>query len=402
MKILFVHDNAHHIGGAETHLFSLMNLLRDHQQEIFYFSIDDVLEIKNSHDFIFKDNVNSNRIINYIYHNFLNPIIYTSFRKWIKEVKPDIIHLHVSVKYPLSIIIAAYMEKIPIVQTVHDIRLLCPVGTGIKLDGNICDCGFGLKCVFSKCLTKRRFFNNFIPSKLMMFFLKNIIDCFISNSKAFDNILQRNGLKKVVNIPHFLDINEFKLGFDNPQNGNILFVGFVHENKGIEFLIQSFAKILTKIPYARLHIVGEVYDEIKIKTLINALHLDKKIVLYGKIEHNQMYKFYSKANVVVVPSICFEQFGIVGLEAMASSRPVVGSNIGGIPEWIEDGINGYLVEPRNVDQLSEKISCIILDLNLAKTMGLRGRERVEKEFTPLNHITQLLKLYNSILEDRIS
>jgi glycosyltransferase involved in cell wall biosynthesis len=153
-----------------------------------------------------------------------------------------------------------------------------------------------------------------------------------------------------------------------------------------------------KIPSARLDIVGEGPEKKNLEELCIFLKIQNSVRFCGEVSHVELADFYSKASVVVLPSVVAETCGLVILEAMASARPVIGSRIGGIPEVILENETGLLFNPGDTSELSEKIVQILLNPERAERMGKLGRERVEKEFSAQKHIERILDLYSSLLK----
>jgi len=97
--------------------------------------------------------------------------------------------------------------------------------------------------------------------------------------------------------------------------------------------------------------------------------------------------------VVVVPSRWPEPFGVVGIEAMAHGRPVVAFGVGGIPDWLADGVGGFIVPPADVATMADRIAAVLAHPTEAEAMALRGRARVLREFSEAAHLAKLLPLY---------
>jgi glycosyltransferase involved in cell wall biosynthesis len=90
---------------------------------------------------------------------------------------------------------------------------------------------------------------------------------------------------------------------------------------------------------------------------------------------------------------------MVGIEAMSFSKPVVAFNVGGIPDWLEDGVTGFLVKPYDVGEMAEKIGYLLEHLEVAEEMGSKGRKRVEQDFNKDKHVSSLLQIYKEVLEN---
>jgi len=219
---------------------------------------------------------------------------------------------------------------------------------------------------------------------------------FIAPSRAFEMKLKENGMKNVVYLPHFIDSSKYEFNMDIIEKGNVLYAGLLYYTKGIQYLIQAFPEILKHIPWARLHLVGEGPDRSKLERLAEELGIEKEVVFNGKVPRSKMFEYYQKANVVILPSICMENSPYVIHEAMASGRPVIGSNIGGIPELVEDWKTGFLVEPGNPNQIAEKVIQILSDEKLLREMAVNARKRVEEKLKVENHVNNILRIYKSV------
>jgi glycosyltransferase involved in cell wall biosynthesis len=131
--------------------------------------------------------------------------------------------------------------------------------------------------------------------------------------------------------------------------------------------------------------------------LASKLGVKEKILFPGKIPMEQAPYYFAMSDTVVVPSLQ-EAFGLVVSEAMACGKPVIGSRVGGIPDQINDGYNGFLVQPRNPTEIAEKIAWLIDNSSEAKLMGMRGRKIAEEKFNIERRINHILSLYQKLLE----
>ena len=131
--------------------------------------------------------------------------------------------------------------------------------------------------------------------------------------------------------------------------------------------------------------------------MVTNFNLSSIVNFFGPIyDLEAKRRLYRNAYMVVVPSIWLEQFGIVGLEAMACSTAVIGSNIGGIPEWLIDKKTGLLFERGNSEDLKKKIIFLLDHPEIAKKYGNNGRKIIEKKFSKEDHIKKLIKIYKEI------
>lgn len=191
---------------------------------------------------------------------------------------------------------------------------------------------------------------------------------------------------KVVVIPNGVDTSRFnpsvsgdsireKYGLGKSKVA--LFVGALttwHAYKGVDNLIRTFKKICETRSDAKLLIVGEGNLSDQYKALANELGISSNVVFAGKIEEQELPKYYAACDFTVLPSKdSSEGFGLVLLEAMATGKAVIGSRVGGVVEVVRDGLNGILVEPNNVDQLASAMRMLFQDDRIRLLMGRYGR-----------------------------
>lgn len=178
---------------------------------------------------------------------------------------------------------------------------------------------------------------------------------------------------KVHFIPNGVFFNEFKApkmdqSHTRKDDLYILYLGSLIKRKGVKFLIQAFSAIKRGYPLLRLKIVGEGNDVTNLKEIASKLNLNNNIEFLGIVRGKKKIRLLRNALLLVCPSMR-EPFGIVILEAFAAGIPVIASKVGGIPDIVHSGENGFLVEPENPQQLAEKIVLLLKDDVLRKKMS---------------------------------
>jgi glycosyltransferase involved in cell wall biosynthesis len=227
----------------------------------------------------------------------------------------------------------------------------------------------------------------------------------ITNSSATRNSCLEAGLnkEKLEIIPFGVDIRFFK-PLKIPKNDEIfqiLSVGYLIERKGFEYLIKAMKKVLNEHSNVQLTIVGSGPLEKKLKELIKDLKLKDNIEIIKNVSDNELLQLYNSSDLFVLPSIVDSQgntegLGVVLLEAMACKLPVIGSNIGGIPDIIQDKETGLLVSERDISEISNAINNLIEDENLRKTLAINGYNNVKDKFSWKKVAKSYLKIYKSI------
>jgi glycosyltransferase involved in cell wall biosynthesis len=207
-------------------------------------------------------------------------------------------------------------------------------------------------------------------------------------------------------IPNGVDVLRFKpdvsvskikkkLGLEDKY---IVFTLRHHEAKyGVEYLIRAIPLVLREREDVAFIIGGDGSLRTYHEKLTRKLGVHESAIFTGKIPQNILPFYYAACDVFVIPSLQ-EAFGLVVAEAMASGKPVIGTRVGGIPDQITDGMNGFLVEPRSPEQIAERILRLINSPRKAKEMGRAGRITVEEKFNLNKRVDKIVELYNKLLE----
>lgn len=187
-----------------------------------------------------------------------------------------------------------------------------------------------------------------------------------------------------------------------PDGTKVVFaLGRLVKRKGFDYLIQAMAQVMCHTP-ACLIIGGSGPCQEELLTQATTLNLQDVVYLPGFIPAKDLPLFYQGCHVFVLPSIEdaageTEGLGMVLLEAQVYEKPIIGSDIGGIPDIIEDGKNGFLVESGDVEVLAERIITLLTNEALAWQMGLAGRERLERLFSWERVTSRVLETYKTVL-----
>ncbi len=173
----------------------------------------------------------------------------------------------------------------------------------------------------------------------------------------------------------------------------VLFVGRVVPHKGIEHLVEA-AKY---VPEAMFVVAGDGPFLPTVRRLAASFGVEDRILFPGKIAYRDLPEYYAACDAFVLPSVSrLEAFGIVALEAMATAKPVVVTDIPGVREVVADGVEGLLADPVNPQDLAGKILRLLGDQALRRQMGARGREKVEAKFGIQQVADALERVYRAI------
>ncbi|MFC1977611.1 glycosyltransferase family 4 protein [Chloroflexota bacterium] len=174
-------------------------------------------------------------------------------------------------------------------------------------------------------------------------------------------------------------------------------VALFEERKGQQYLIEAFNQLCKELGgtlKVKLILEGKGPTKVKLTELVQSNNLNSRVLF---IEEENIYNLYNCLDLFVLPSIMYEDFPNVILEVMSLGKPVIGTKIAGIPEQIEDGSNGYVVEPGDILQLKDAMKRIVTDKHLRKQMGRRSREIFDGNFKEDIIIDKYINLYESLL-----
>ncbi|MHA1610308.1 MAG: glycosyltransferase [Candidatus Njordarchaeales archaeon] len=295
----------------------------------------------------------------------------------------DLIHAHFAYPEGLVGLLTKRRIKKPLIVTLHgyDILVEPSVGYGARLSRRI----------------------DHLIRKVL-----NSADAIIVASKAVFNEARRivNDVNKVHLIPNGVDTRRFNPNLDGStlrkklgiEECIVVFTLRAHEPKyGLEYLIKAAPMVINEKKDVAFVIGGDGTLRRYHELLAAKLGVKEKIIFTGRIPISEVPYYYAMSDIVVVPSLQ-EAFGLVVAEAMASGKPVISSNVGGIPDQIIDGYNGFLVQPRKPKEIAEKILWLINNPEEARRMGMNGRRIVGEKFDINKRIDRITSLYHVILE----
>ena len=218
-------------------------------------------------------------------------------------------------------------------------------------------------------------------------------------SKTIQNVTE-----KLREIPNGVDINRFSFGLDQGEIRKrygieskkiVLFVGALdsaHYFKGIDYLLRSFAQIHDKD--VCLIVVGDGDLRQSYIELSQSLNISDRTFFTGRVPDDDLPKYYAAADLAVLPSITMgEAFGLVLVEAMACGKPVNASDLPGVGTVVDDGVNGFLVRPRDCEDLATKMRLLLENNEIRVTFGRAGRRKVEEKYSWENIGKKLERLY---------
>jgi glycosyltransferase involved in cell wall biosynthesis len=378
------------IGGAERYVMMLADALYNYHEVIVITTIgpshrsngkQNIIEIRTKNICSLYDMISNSLSIGTakksLWHllDIWNPVAYKEIKNILDKENPDLIHTNGIHGFSSSLFSAIKHLQIPNIHTTHDYELISK---------------------WSSLFRKGKPITRFNLLDLMYIHhsqrLSSTIDAVISPSKFVMDLHGRLGFfkssKKYI-VPNGMKL-ENNIITPNEYSGNeFLYIGQIVKHKGPQIAIEAFKKLKEK--NAKLHIVGNGSYLEAVKRIAEG---DERIIFHGFIENKKdLDKIFNRCSYVIFPSIWFEVFGLVIIEAMNRGLPVIASNIGAIPELIKDGYNGFLFEPGDVDSLHSIIEDLVNRKRISSSLGKNVIDS-SKNFSMEKHLKSILDIYN--------
>lgn len=396
MKILLTNDFFEDYGGAGVMFHQTVKLLESRGHQVFPFLAveNPISSLLFSHYSFF---VKPKSRLGLFLLKFFNYSLFKSFRSFIKKTNPDIIHCHQNYTSPLSFLLAAKLEHVPVVQTIHDFGLSCITLKINNKNQQACDKGSLIACFLNKCIPLKALLINSIPWKLRQWSIKNLTSTIICQSKKLASVMNNLGYKNIVQIYNFTDI---PMSIFQPRKiYDLLFIGRLTENKGVLNLILAVKKVSNTYPDINLFIIGDGPEKENLERLVQKQNLRNNVTFTGVIKNENLTSYYKRSKIFVLPSVGSENNPLTIIEAMANGLPIIASRVGGIPEIIIDGINGFLYPPGNIDKMAKIVNLLLTNRELREKMSKENTDTFLRNFTPENHYEKLIKVYEKVISN---
>lgn len=314
----------------------------------------------------------------------------------IDKCSPDIAHAH-NIYHHLSPSILSVLANrgIPIVLTLHDLKLACPAYRMITHDGicERCKSGQLYNAMRHRCLHDSMALSAWVTVEAYLHRIlgsyRKTVDRFVVPSKFYLNKLVEWGWERerFSYVPNFVDAEEIQPNY-SPGN-SFLYFGRLSEEKGLETLLRAAAK--ASVP---VEILGTGPDRGSLEKL--AVSLGANAEFRGFVSGAKLHDFLRTARAIVLPSEWYENAPISVLEAYAAGKPVIGADIGGIPELIDD-LRGRVFEAFSVDSLASALETFATmgDEEL-REMGRNGRLYVQNNHSRQSYMARCSAIYNDL------
>ncbi len=410
MKILMIDKYYFIKGGAERYYFELKHILELMGHTVIPFSMQHPANFETAYDAFFVDNVEYNHastlkkvttLPGATARMFYSLQARKRLEKLLAQEKPDLAHLHmIDHQLSPSILHALKQYGLPVIQTVHQYKLVCP---NYKLynprTGEICQKCLGgnlLHPIRERCHKDSLLASTLIAlestfHRLIGIYEKNI-DLFHVPSHFMGAKLVEGGVGrgKIRHLFYTIRLDRFQPKYE--AGDYLLYFGRLSHEKGILTLL----KAARQYPEAPLYVVGDGPQSEELRAFVEKNQLSQ-VRFLGLKSGDELAQAVRNSRAVLVPSEWYDNSPLVIYESFAYGKPVIGARMGGISELIDHGETGLLFEAGNVEELATQMQRLWTQPDTAETYGKAARAKAEREFEPRVHYEKMFGWYQELL-----
>jgi glycosyltransferase involved in cell wall biosynthesis len=411
MKILMSDKFYFVMGGAERYFFDLQAVLEANGHTVIPFSMEHPDNFPTPYSRYFVDRIDFNvtgplrkaRVgLQSVGRIFYSTQAAERLARLIRDTRPDIAHLHM-IDHQISPSILPVLRRagIPVVQTVHTYKLVCPTYRLYHMGRNqVCEkCLSGFYC---RALADRCHKDSFFATLLVVLetafhksarFYERGIDRFLVPSRFMGDKLAEGGIRpdRIRHLPYTIDISAYRPSFSAGRYA--LYMGRLSAEKGLFTLLRA---VESGFEWP-LVIAGDGPQRPELEAYAARRGL-KRVRFAGRLDGDELRKTLDGAGFVVVPSEWHENSPLVIYESLAMGKPVIGAAMGGIPELITPGVDGALYPAGDAEALRRRLVEFVRRERDLPSMGRAGRRKAERLFSPANHYRELSMIYQELID----
>jgi len=411
MNILVANWTWYPSGGDWTYVDNITTLYREKGHTVIPFSMKDDRNFPSPWSRFFIENIDYKKIdkksisagLQVVKKSIYSTEAKQNLERLLDEIKIDLAHINVIHHYITPVILKTLKDRgIPILWTLHEYTPICPESTFIS-HGKICEKCFGgafYHCATNNCK------KGSLPASIVAA-TENYVHSFLNYYQYVDHYLCPSMFlydkfrsfnffpEKLVQLYHGYQYNEVEAvqmaSTGITEERYIVFVGRLEKIKGAHTVL----KALAENPDIHLKLVGTGTQEKELQAYAETNQMTN-VTFMGKQSKKQTLEIINGAEFLICPSEWYEVLGFTVVEAMALGKPVIGSDIGAIPEMVINGETGILFAPGNAPELSEKIRALFNDQEAILSMGKKAKKHIHQIINTEKHFSGLQKLIPSL------
>ncbi len=400
LRILNVNQNYHVLGGMDVAMFHLEGLLRARGHHVVPFAAADPANRATEFARYFPPAPPStDTAAKDLLRTLYSPAARRAIGRVLDEQEIELVHLHSYFKRLTPAILPEIRRRgIPIVQTMHEYRAVCPI-TLLYRDGHVC----------TEC--KDRYYAQAIRHRCAGGSLARSL-WNVAEMRLSDMLGHKRDIARYLSISHYQRDQLIGMGMPadlietiyhpvplpaiattGVRGDHVLFAGRIEPHKGIFTLLDA----ARRLPDVRFAIAGD--GSVLHQARARAADLGN-VTWLGVLDAAGLASARASARCAVVPSLYPEPFGLTAIEALAHGLPAIVAASGGLAETVRDGIDGFIVPPADVETLVDRIARLVAEPELAERLGTAGRARAADEFSDDRHYRQTLAVYHKVLAEQ--
>lgn len=393
MKIAQVNKFFYYKGGADRVCLDEVQMLEAAGHEVSHFSMKHEKNLPSPYEQFFIEHIDftKEKSVKKAAHYIWSEEARKKMTAFLQEAQPDVIHMHnIAHQLTPSILWAARKAGVPVVQTLHDYKLICP-NYRLYTKGSVCEqCKYKKywNAVANKCAQDSTASSVIAAAEMMAhkWVLRSYergIKKYIAPSQFMRDKVIEWGIPEdsVIYIPNAIETPEKDDSMQRKKQ--VVFVSRLVKEKGIHVVLDAAAQLQE----GKIIVIGDGPDKENMENRIKKEGIEN-VEMMGFQNHETIYRVMQESQAVIMPSLWYENAPMVVQEAFALGVPMLVSRIGGLPELVEEGVNGYIHEPGDAEGLAKNIEMCysnpLMDLP-------------PSPFTAEAHVQALEALYTSVL-----
>lgn len=393
MKVLLLHDYGTATGGAELQMLALRRGLRERGHDVRLFTSRatyvpaDVLADEQCFGVV------DTRL--QVLTQTVNLSAVSGLRRVLREFVPDVVHARM-ILYQLSPAILPLLRGTPAIYQEATYKSICLTGTRVLPDGRACRSIAGRVCLREGCVTPQSWAVLMLQRALWQRG-RSVFSRYVALSHAMQTELEMGGLTPVHVMHNGVPERHMRAPLSGPPR--VVFAGRLAPEKGVDRLLQVFARVREVVPDAVLDIFGDGPLRESLEALAHALGVSPAVRFHGHLMREAMEFTCDHAWVQAVPSQWAEPFGNVTTEAMMRGTAVLASDVGGQRDIVVHEVTGFLLPPQDEDAWVRALVRLLSDRDLAEAYGAAGRRRALECFSESASLDRWEAMYHAVISE---
>lgn len=315
-----------------------------------------------------------------------------------EKLRPDVIHLHHFRVSFMSVAKFIHSVNTPCVYTAHDAQLICPISTLVLPNGNLCEGGIKTRCFFTGCKSGVNLPYEMYRVGVFRRLIKDRISAYVCPSMEMKHYMESFGYEPAFFVRSLPNIDLDRLEkLPLKENHVIGYLGRIEQYKGLQYLLSAISMVKNTIPDIHLNIAGQGPYLSNIMKLTEEFDLSENVTFLGLVPKEEHRNFFANIEFLIIPSVMMENIIFTAQEAFSYGRTVIASAVGGIPEIVNNGINGILCKPADSKAIAKNIQYLLSDRDKLKLLSEKAFKSIHKLIVEADSELNIMGVYNKVI-----